>query len=222
VGFRSLQHVRNPRSTHAGSPTRYVPPSGFGYPRDGLLPSIPCRFCFTPAALMGFTLRSIALSKGIRGVTTRMHPLTVPPIGAPAAETVGRPNGPRFLGFDPSESPWRPDKGLVRRPLDAPLGFALPGSSRESLAQAFTRAPLTRFAPRGDRSPSAPTSQSLNQLSPGPIPSLHRSATTHETTLLGFLHRLNPLHAGELPTGLCVHLSLRRTSLPPDQRSWVG
>jgi hypothetical protein len=39
-------------------PTRYVPPSGFGYPLGGFLPAIPCRFYFTPTALMGFTLRS--------------------------------------------------------------------------------------------------------------------------------------------------------------------
>jgi hypothetical protein len=47
---------------HAGTPTRYVPPSGFGYPPDGLLPAGPCRFSFAPAALLGFTLRSILLS----------------------------------------------------------------------------------------------------------------------------------------------------------------
>jgi hypothetical protein len=50
----------------AGLPTRHVPPSGFGYPLDGLLPLIPCRLYFAPAALMGFTLRSFPLSKGIR------------------------------------------------------------------------------------------------------------------------------------------------------------
>ena len=50
----------------AGLPARYVPPSGFGYPLDGFLPSIPCRFCFAPAALMGFTLRSFLLPEGIR------------------------------------------------------------------------------------------------------------------------------------------------------------
>jgi hypothetical protein len=51
-------------------PARYVTPSGFGYPLDGLLPSVPCRFFFAPAALMGFTLRSVSLSKGIRCVST--------------------------------------------------------------------------------------------------------------------------------------------------------
>jgi hypothetical protein len=42
---------------------RYVPSSGFGYPLDGLLPRIPGRFCFTPAALLGFTLRRFPFRK---------------------------------------------------------------------------------------------------------------------------------------------------------------
>jgi hypothetical protein len=92
-------------------PARYVPPSGFGYPLDGFLPSVPCRFFFAPAALMGFTLRSVPPSKGTRGVTTRMSPLAVPPVGIPAAVAVGRPNRPRLLGFDPFESPWSRTRG---------------------------------------------------------------------------------------------------------------
>jgi hypothetical protein len=64
VGFAPLQHMRDRRSTQPrASPARYVPPSGFGYPLDGFLPSNPCRFCFTPAALMGYTLRSVHLSE---------------------------------------------------------------------------------------------------------------------------------------------------------------
>jgi hypothetical protein len=42
-------------------PAHYVPPSGFGYPLGGFLPSDPCRLCFTPAALLGFALRSFPL-----------------------------------------------------------------------------------------------------------------------------------------------------------------
>jgi hypothetical protein len=52
----------------AGLPTCSVPSSGFGYPLDGFLPTIPCRFSFAPAALLGFTLRSFLLPKGIRGL----------------------------------------------------------------------------------------------------------------------------------------------------------
>jgi hypothetical protein len=55
---------------YAGVPARYVPPSGFGYPLDGFLPSDPCRFYFTPAALMGFALRSFLLAKGNRRFTS--------------------------------------------------------------------------------------------------------------------------------------------------------
>jgi len=94
---------------------------------------------------MGFTLRSFLLAEGIRGVTTRKGPPAVLPAVAPAAVAVGRPNRPRLLGFDPSESPWRPDGGLARRPLDAPLGFALLRFSGESLDRDFARSPLTRF-----------------------------------------------------------------------------
>jgi hypothetical protein len=68
-------------------------------PAFPLLPAIPCRFCFAPAALMGFTLRRFLLPEGIRSVTTRMNPHTVLPIVVPAAEAVGRPNRFRFLGF---------------------------------------------------------------------------------------------------------------------------
>jgi hypothetical protein len=67
MGFGSLQHMKGRRFADTGTPARHVPPSGFGYPLGGLHPSIPCRFCFAPAALLGFTLRSVPLSKGIRG-----------------------------------------------------------------------------------------------------------------------------------------------------------
>ena len=127
-------------------PARYVPSSGFGYPLDGLLPRIPCRFCFTPAALMGFTLRSFLLAEGIRSVSGRKHPRTVSPVGYPAAEAMGRPNGPRFPGFDPSESPWRPIAELARRPLAAPLGFTPSRVYRRKPGPDFARTPPTRFA----------------------------------------------------------------------------
>jgi hypothetical protein len=55
LGFCSLQHIRD---TGVYLPrvclTRYVPPSGFGYPPGGLLPPCPRQPYFMPTALMGF------------------------------------------------------------------------------------------------------------------------------------------------------------------------
>jgi hypothetical protein len=42
--------------------------------------------------------------------------------------------------------PRRLSRGLVHRPLGAPLGFSLSGLAIESLTQAFARVPLTRLA----------------------------------------------------------------------------
>jgi hypothetical protein len=86
-------------------PARYVPPSGFGFPLGGFLPSVPCRFCFAPAALMGFALRSFLHPQGNPGVATGMPPRTVSPAVVSVAETTDRPGRPRFLGFAPCESP---------------------------------------------------------------------------------------------------------------------
>jgi hypothetical protein len=139
MDFFSLKHTQESRSTFPRAlPARFVPPSGFGYPLDGFLPAIPCRFCFAPAALLGLPLRSFPLSKGIRRITARMGPHTVSLAVSLAAEATCRPGKPRFLGFDPFESPWRPPALLARWPLAAPLGFTLLGFSRENLDQVFT------------------------------------------------------------------------------------
>jgi hypothetical protein len=81
----------------AGSPARYGPPSGFGYPLGGLRPSGPRRFCFAPAALLGFALRSFLLPNGARGITTRTDPLAVSPAGFPIA--LWQRAGPTGRGF---------------------------------------------------------------------------------------------------------------------------
>jgi hypothetical protein len=117
---------------------------------------------------MGFALRSVPLSQGTRDVSARVNPLTVSPASATGAEAPGRPRGPRFLGFDPCESPWRPDTGLGCRPLDAPLGFTLPGRASERLDRTFARSPLTRF-PKPILEPASAAPQSLNQRSPDPV-----------------------------------------------------
>jgi len=77
-------------------PTRYVPPSGFGHPLDGLLPRIPRRFSFAPAALLGFTLRRFPLPRSFRSLSTRKNPHTVDPAVFPPPK---RQTGPTSLGF---------------------------------------------------------------------------------------------------------------------------
>ena len=107
----------------AGMPARYVPPSGFGHPLDGFLPSDPCRSCFIPAALMGFTLRRFLLLEGIRGVTTRKDPHAVSPSDVPAAEAPDRPDRLRLLGFVPSRSPLQSRGCLAHLAAGASHGF---------------------------------------------------------------------------------------------------
>jgi hypothetical protein len=99
-------------------PARYGPSSGFGYPPDGLRPSNPRRFCFAPAALLGFTLRSFLLSKGDRPFPSRPDPRTVS-----RSSTRRLSLRHRFLGFGPFENPWREKALLAPIALDAPLGF---------------------------------------------------------------------------------------------------
>ena len=67
MGFHSPQRSRQSKVRFSRAClARHVPPPGFDYPLDGLLPSIPCRSYFVPAALTGFSLRSFLLPIGIR------------------------------------------------------------------------------------------------------------------------------------------------------------
>jgi len=76
--FAPYSTCKNQRSTLVRAlPARLVAPSGFGYPLGALRPLAPGRFCFTPAALMGFTLRSFLLSKR-RPNRFRLRPTHLP------------------------------------------------------------------------------------------------------------------------------------------------
>jgi hypothetical protein len=123
VGFASLQHMLGEKvHVTRALPTRYVPPPGFDYPLDGFLPFRPDRFCFTPAALLGFTLRSFLLAKGNRTVSGPDAPTYRWPKARKHPKVLTGPRR-RFLGFDPFASPWQNQALLTPSPLDAPLGF---------------------------------------------------------------------------------------------------
>jgi hypothetical protein len=204
-------------------PARYVPPSGFGYPLDGLRPSIPCRFCFTPAALVGFTLRSFLLPEGIPSVSTRKNPPAVSPIGAPVSTSRDGPaQQAAASGFRPFQESLANDGLLTRRPLDAPMGLTLPGLCGSNLDRAFTRPPLTRFAVQA-------TSRQIRRrlrvsLGYCLLPTTRRTKVrpSEGRTLLGFLHRSDPKHSHDAPSGLCVHLSWRPPLLATAHDPWMG
>jgi len=189
MGFASLQHMPD-REVHTprALPARFGPPSGFGYPLDGLRPGDPGRSCFIPAALMGFTLRSFLLSEGSRPFPAdRTHVLFIFRYTT-RPKAWGRHGRPQFLGFDPSGSPWRADAGLERHPAGCSPGFRPPRACRWSLRRDFAQRPLTRFpAP-----PSSGTSASQRIDRPQrPLVRPRQSNRRGEerATPAGFLHR---------------------------------
>jgi hypothetical protein len=77
------------------------------------------------------------------------------------------PNRLRLLGFHPSESPWRSGKVLVRRTLDAPMGFCLPGLAIGNLPRAIRLGILSHALQTGGllvRSAGAPECRSVSDL----------------------------------------------------------
>jgi hypothetical protein len=109
--FGPFSTYKNRRSTKSrASPARYVPPSGFGYPLDGLLPSIPGRLCFKPAALLGFSPSELDRPAGIQPFPTeRTHlPFHLPMFPSPKRRA--GPPGYDFWAFSlrgvPSGARW--------------------------------------------------------------------------------------------------------------------
>ena len=99
------------------------------------------------------------------------------------------------------------------------MGFALPGFTGEDLARDFARTPLARLAKRpDDRIHLRPrVSLSLHLTSSA---NKRETPVTEKTTLLGFLRQYAPKRLSKATSGLWVHLTPRRTSLPTDRRSW--
>jgi len=138
--------------SHGLSTARYVPSSGFGGPLDGLLLPKPCRPCFVPAALMGFRPSKLSpLERYPQALPLRMNPRAVSFVVHLAACATSRPNEPRLPGFDPSESPSRPNVCLAHRPPAAPLGFFPSRAFPREPWRDSSRSPLTRFPSNNSR-----------------------------------------------------------------------
>lgn len=184
MDFCSLQHLQA-LTVHRSQAIQAcdVPPSGFGYPHDGLLPRVPGRLCFAPAALMGFTLRSFLLPPGTRRVLR--DGWTHLPFFLPgAAPRSARTERPRFLGFDPAGNP-----SPVRRCLaDPPTGYSpgfrpFQGSSAGAFGGRLPAYPLARFG----RCLATAATRLRVSFDPDPATTGHCKQRAVTATLIGFL-----------------------------------
>jgi hypothetical protein len=117
--------------SRGGCTTRFGPPSGFGHPLDGLLPPKPCRFCFTPAALLGFHPSEGSPPARWSRCYHRDRPTPVSPFVTPAVRQVG-PKGPSSWALPFAGVPCRAG-GMSLRPAGSSLGFRpFQGSSGQS------------------------------------------------------------------------------------------
>jgi hypothetical protein len=184
MGFRPLQHFqdRSPRVDGFAGPPRST--CRVWLPSWRIPSATPCRFCFTPTALLGFALRRFFLQRGSGVFPPGWTHLPFHASVFPLPKAVGRPNVRRLLGFIPRRSPWRSDRGLACRPLEPPLGFVpsrvlhrRPGrglSARDS-SHALC-------SPSG-KPPDAPAPQSLDRSSTGSVRPAARRRQPHRATL---------------------------------------
>jgi hypothetical protein len=193
-------------------PARYVPPSGFAYPLDGLLPPSPCRSCFIPTALMGFTLRSFHLSQGFRtfpsGITHLPFLLPLSLMGCiRSARQAAVPGSCPFREF------LAPGRMFSTPTAGCSLGFCpLLGFPGKGLERDPSRSPLSRF-------PSSETSSRLSGASESQsaFASLalvrHRSLARGPSSPFRVSHLPAPFHLTVLSSKLYIHLTPRHTLL---------
>jgi hypothetical protein len=154
MDFRSLQHIRDRGSTHAGFACPLRSALRVWSPSRRLAPREPAPALFHADSAPGIYPSELSPRGRYPDVTARKRPRTVSPAVVPTAEATGRTGRPRFLGFDPSESPSRSNVCLARQPPDAPLGFALLGPASLDLVRDFARPPLTCFCELNDARPT--------------------------------------------------------------------
>jgi hypothetical protein len=118
-------------------------------------------------------------------------------------------------GFYPFRESLATSRRISSLTAGASLGFRPSRVHRQRPGPRFR--PASSHALRGsdDESPIPPAPRSVNRPSLGSVRTCKQA--TDKATLLGFLHLLSPEHSSAHPSGLCVHLSLWRTLLPPSQ-----
>jgi len=166
MDLRSLQHMQESKVHFSRAlPARSVPPSGFDHPRDGFRPSNPDRLYFAPAALVGFALRSVLLSHGVRSVSARTDPHAVCRTSYSRRQAEGRPGATRLLGFTLRESLAEIVR-LTQPAAGCSHGFRPSRADQRELWLGFRPASSHALVEiRIPRDPESPAPQSINQLS---------------------------------------------------------
>jgi hypothetical protein len=168
MGFRSLQHLRNPRSTHRGQSQ----PATFRL--QGLATlltacSLESRASFVShrrrswdSPFGGFLSREVSAAFRLR----RTHiPLAQRFLRRRSVRPARRAS---VSGFTPPGLALRSDGALSRRSPAPPLGFAPLGPACEDLVPGFPEPPLTCLTGTRDHSRNQPTPQSIYRPSPYP------------------------------------------------------
>jgi len=152
---------------HTGMPC--PSPSAFRVwlPSSRFAPSKPAPAFFRADSALGIHPSELTPLTRYRVVSDSVNPHTVSPAVATVAGATGRPDRPRFLGFDPRESPWRPGVWLGRRNRwMLPWVFALPGLTTGDWS-GLSPALLSHASPHAPEDAwSAP--QSFDRRPPGP------------------------------------------------------
>jgi hypothetical protein len=141
------------------------------------------------------------------------HPSVLPP-----SKRWAGPNGPRFLGFDPSRSPSRPD-GFNSLTAGCSLGLRPSRVFRLEPCRAFRPGSSLALPQTPTSRPTPPAPRSISQLQPGSVRVGRQAARADRTTLVGFgTCPIRSMRAACRP-GLLLRLVPRRTSPPTDQHS---
>jgi hypothetical protein len=214
LGFTSLQHLRDRKSTRRG----FAAPARFRL--QGL---VTLWTAYSFRALAGFVSRrrrswdspfgafssrkvSAAFPRGCTHVPFR--PSVIPP--------PKRWAGPTSRGFWGSTLPGIPagQTGFNSPTAGCSLGLYPPRAfRREPGPSVGPGSSLTLLRPRPQGSASPGVSEFRSTLA-WPDPPSRQAERPERAALSGFLHRYEPAHASVLLPGLWVHLVPRRTSLP--------
>jgi len=168
MGSRSLQHLRNPRSTVRG------PSQPATFRLQGLATLLTVSSLESRAGFVSHRQRSWDSPFGgflSREVSAAFQPGRT---HLPLAQRYFRRRSVRparrasVSGFTPHESALRPCGVLSRQPPAPPLGFAPLGPACEGLDPDFSRPPLACLARPDDHSPDRPAPQSFSRPSPCP------------------------------------------------------